>query len=350
MAKYSTNNLKNRRFRRLWLVGGILLIVGLISAVAVHQTYNQRLKPVSNDQRTQIVTIEPGSGVKQIAANLKDAGLIRSAWALELYVHSKQLTTKFQAGSYALAPNAGTRQIVATMTEGQVSTNLVTILPGRRIDQVRADFINSGFSPAAVDKALDPAQYADLPALSYKPQSVTSLEGLLWPESFQKDASTDPSAIIRQSLELTTQNLTAELQAAFAVQNLSPYQGLIMASIVEQEVSKPSDRAQAAQVFLSRIKQDMMLGSDVTAFYGAIAANREASLTFDSAYNTLLNKGLPPSPISSVSLGSLQAVAKPATTDWLYFVAGDNGTTYFSRTFEEHQALIEQYCFELCGR
>jgi UPF0755 protein len=119
--------------------------------------------------------------------------------------------------------------------------------------------------------------------------------------------------------------------------------------MVEQEASNPADRAQVAQVFLSRIKQNMPLGSDVTAFYGARLAGQSPNVNYDSPYNTRLHPGLPPGPISNVTESSLQAVAHPAGTDWLYFVAGDDGNVHFSHTLEEHQALTQQYCHKLCS-
>jgi len=268
---------------------------------------------------------------------------------LDLYVHSKELGEKLQAGTYAFSPSQSTPQIITTLTKGKVSTRLITILPGRRIDQIRADLINEGFTPGAVDKALDVSQYSDVPVLTYKPATVKTLEGLLWPDSFQKDGSTSPVMIIRESLSEAATKITPDTQAALAAQGLSPYQGLILASVVEQEVSKTSDRTQAAQVFLSRLKAGMTLGSDVTANYGALIAGRSPSLTYDSPYNTLLHTGLPPSPISTVSASSLQAVAHPASTNWLYFVAGDDGTTYFSTNLQDHQALTQKYCSKLCS-
>jgi UPF0755 protein len=93
----------------------------------------------------------------------------------------------------------------------------------------------------------------------------------------------------------------------------------------------------------------MPLGSDPTALYGAVLDGKEPVLTYKSPYNTHDNKGLPPTPISNVSQRSLEAVAKPAPTGWLYFVAGDDGTTHFSNTVEEHEALTEQYCKKLCS-
>lgn len=109
------------------------------------------------------------------------------------------------------------------------------------------------------------------------------------------------------------------------------------------------DDTQAAQVFLKRLKIGMVLGSDVTAFYGAIKDGVPPSVTYDSPYNTRIHKGLPPGPISNVTDSSLYAVAHPANTDWLYFVAGDDGKTYFAKTEAEHEANVSKYCHKLCS-
>lgn len=336
------------------LITAIVLILGAV--LLVRHIYNEDLKPVSSDQATQIISIKSGSSTKNIADLLADKHLIRSAWAFELYVHSKELGNKLQAGSYAFSPSQGTAQIVSILTKGRVSTQLVTILPGERIDQIRADLINYGFVPADVDQALTQLdQYKDIPVMAFKPTSVTTLEGLLWPDSWYKDANSSASDIIRQSLEEAGTYLTSDIQAAFVQQGLSTYQGLVLASMLEKEVAKPVDRAQAAQVFLKRLHDGSALGSDVTAIYGAINAGKSqlsqaAKLAYDSPYNTLIHTGLPPTPISSISKGSLQAAAHPAATNWLYFVAGDDGTTYFSNTLQEHEALTQKYCHKLCGQ
>lgn len=346
-----TMGLKRRRLpRRVWrlLIGLICLFIA--GVLISRHVYNLDLRPVSNDQKTQIFTVEAGSSVKQISSDLQKDHLIRSAWAFQLYVHSKELNNLLQAGTYALSPSQNTVSIVTTLTRGKVTTRLVTILPGRRIDQVRADLINDGFAPAAVDQALNPAQYTDLPALAYKPANVTNLEGLLWPDSFQKNSTTAPSFIIRESLVEMGQHLTPDIQAAFAGEGLTTYQGLTLASIVEQEVNKPNDQTQVAQVFLSRLKAGSTLGSDVTADYGAIEAGQAPNLHYDSSYNTLIHNGLPPSPISTVSTSALSAAAHPAATNWLYFVTGDDGTTYFSTNLQDHQTQTQQYCHKLCSQ
>lgn len=332
-----------------WLFIGLPLVFLLISGIGLRLAYVHNLGPVSSDTRTQIITIEKGSSVKMIAAQLSEAKLIRNAKVFEIYVHGRGDAAMLQAGVYALSPSQSLKQIVDTLSGGKVASKLVTILPGRRIDQIRADLINDGYSVEEVDAALQPAQYSNLPIMRLAPANVSSLEGLLYPDSFDRTPVTPASDIITQSLTAMYEHLTPSLQQALGNHGLTPYQGIIMASIVEQEVSQQTDRAQAAQVFLSRLKQNISLGSDVTAFYGSVAAGKTPSLHYDSPYNTLLHPGLPVGPISTVSDSSLQAVAYPANTDWLFFVAGDDGTTYFSRTLAEHQALTNAHCHKLCG-
>jgi UPF0755 protein len=327
----------------------VLVVLAIAAIFAVRHLYYQGLGPVSEDQTTQIVTIESGSSSKEIAELLEQKHLIRSAWAFELYVHSKQVGDKLKAGTYALSPNLGTPSIISTISKGAVTTNLVTILPGRRLDQVRADLINDGFKPEAVDAALDPAQYADEPVMAYKPAGA-SLEGLLYPDSFQRTADTDPSVIIRESLQEMATHLTADIQAQFAQQGMSTYQAISLASIIEKEVSRPVDRAQVAQVFLKRMRQGMALESDATTSYGAILAGKQPSTNFDSAYNTYKHQGLPPTPISSVTKSSLQAIANPAATDWLFFVSGDDGVTHFATNLSDQEANISKYCHKLCSQ
>jgi UPF0755 protein len=349
--KYKAGNKRSRRLpRRVWGLFLLVIILAIGGAIIAQVTYNKDEKPVSSSQATQLFTVREGSSVKEIATALQKDQLIHSAWAFQLYVHSHNLSDRLQAGTYALSPSQSMSDVASILTHGKVATKLVTILPGLRIDQIKADLINDGFTPTSVNTALDPSQYADLPVLAFKPANENTLEGLLWPDSFEKQADTSPSVIVRESLEEMGQHLTPSLQASFAAEGLSTYQGLTLASIVNQEVSKPTDQTQVAQVFLSRLKANMSLGSDVTAIYGSIVAGHASSLTYDSPYNTLIHTGLPPTPISTVSASALYAAAHPAATSWLYFVAGDNGTTYFSTTLAQHQAQTTQYCHKLCGQ
>lgn len=345
---------RRRKWSKIWLVVLVVMLVGISSAVfVIRRTYYQNLRPVSASQRSILFTVPRGASVQEIGSKLQTDGLIRASWAFEWYVRNHNLRDQLQAGTYALRPNQTVEEIIIVLTHGKVATDLVTILPGQRLDQIRDALINNaGFSPEAVDAALNPKLYADSPALSDKPANA-NLEGYLYPESFQKTADTKPETIIRASLEQMHEQLTPSMRAALIKQGLTVHEAVILASIIEQEVSKNEDKPVVAQVFLTRLKRDMALQSDPTAVYGALKAGQTLtlvqSLGYDSPYNTYLHPGLPPGPISNVSVRSLQAVAEPAQTDYVYFVAGDDGTTYFSRTIEEHQALTKKHCTK-CGQ
>ena len=130
--------------------------------------------------------------------------------------------------------------------------------------------------------------------------------------------------MVTLALDELQSKLTPEIRAGFVRQGLTVHQAIIVASIVEQEVSNVSDRSKVAQVFLKRYKENMPLGSDVTAYYGALLAGKKPSVLYKSAYNTHNVTGLPPGPISNVSESSLKAVSSPADSDYLYFVSGDD--------------------------
>ena len=349
MSKYYVGSRHRRLPRRVVIATTILVIAFIAGSIFVSKIYNDRLKAVSTSTVSTIVTVAPGSSVKQIADELSNDHLIRSSWAMQLYVHSSSLTDNLEAGTYDLSPDQSTQEIVSILTSGKVASKLVTILPGIRIDQVKADLINDGYSPSQVSYALNPSLYKSLPVMSFVPSGTTTLEGLLWPDSFDKTSTTPLSQIISESLNEMSQHLTPTVQANFATEGLTTYQGLILTSIVNQEVSKPSDQSQVAQVFLSRLKLNMPLDSDVTANYGAIEAGQAPSVSYDSPYNTLLHPGLPPTPISTISASSLLATTHPASTNWLYFVAGDDGITYFATTLEQQQANTAEYCHKLCA-
>jgi UPF0755 protein len=331
--RYTTRVQKRRWPRRLLLVVGILAAIIIGGTIVVRHVYFEGLRPVNRgSQVVQLVTIEPGSTVEQIAHQLQAARLIRSTWAFKLYVSSKNTRDLLQAGTYSFSSSQSVAQIVAQLSHGKVAVDLVTIIPGQNMKQIRTTLINYGFGEAAVDTALDPAQYADDPVLVDKPASA-NLEGYIYPDSYQKDSSTTPQQIIEKALAEMNKKLTPELRKAFAAQGLGTYEAIVLASIVEKEVAKQEDRTQVAQVFLTRLNNNIALQSDATKAY----------------FNTYQNRGLPPTPISNVSINSLQAVANPAKTDWLYFVSGDDGTTHFSHTLDEQESNIQKYCHKLCS-
>lgn len=349
--KLSIKKMPNR-WSQLALVSVVVIaVLGIGGVVLARHVYNDNLKPVATNQSSITVTIPSGYSLPQISKLLKEKKVIRSEWAFRQYVRNNQADDDIKAGTYDLSPSLTTQEIVSIITEGKIKTNLLTILPGKRLDQIRAAFISNGFSASDVDHALNPALYAGHAALVDKP-SGASLEGYLYPDSFEKTSQTSPEEIIRQSLDQTQKQMTPDIRNSISAQGLSVYQGIILASIIEKEIpsSQPEARREAAQVFISRYKSGMQLGSDVTACYGAITAgamkegqNCDDFVLYDSAYNTHLHPGLPPTPISNVSASSLSAVANPTATSYLFFVAGKDCVTRFSSTLDEHNALIQQY-------
>lgn len=333
--------------RRILASFGVVLLVLLIAIIAIWRFYENNLKPLSKSAVSKSITIESGSSTTEIADKLHSQGIIRNAWTFERYIQSKGISQYLQAGTYSLSPSQSVQDIVAQLTHGKVVTQLVTILPGQRLDQIRQSLINDGYSEADVDAALQPSAYEGNAALVDKPVG-NSLEGYLYPDSFQRSANTSVKTIVQESIAEMQKHLTPDIRAAFAKEGLSTYQGIIIASIVEREVNTQSDRNQVAQVFLSRLAQGMSLGSDITAMYGSQLAGQGNSLSYDSPYNTLIHTGLPPTPVSNVNDSALQAVAHPASTNWLFFVTGDDGVTHFSTTVEEHDQQTAQFCHKLC--
>ena len=345
---------KSRNYRskfKLYVLAtaAVLVILLIAGVVLIRKSYTDNLRPVGTQRKSHVITVEPGSTTSVIADNLKAKGAIRSDWAFEWYVRNHQLRDQLKAGTYLVYETQSVSEIVDVIVKGKTASDLVTILPGKRLAQIRDALIQSGFSNQDVDSALEPAQYNGHPALTDKPESA-SLEGYLYPESFQKSTETTAPQIIKQSLDEMQRRLTPDLRQAISKQGLTVHQAITLASIVEQEVSNPSDRAQAAQVFLKRYRSDIALGSDPTAFYGAIRDGKEPSVLYDSDYNTRTRKGLPPSPIGNVTEQSLGAIAFPAQTDWLYFVSGDDERTHFSKTLQEHEELTRKYCTKLCNQ
>lgn len=340
-----------RNFAIVFLVA---LLIGVGAIVGARRYYNENLKPVSSSSAVIEVTIPTGYTLPQIADLLKEKQLIRSSQVFQQYVRNNGVAEDIKAGTYELSPSNSVQEIVAIITEGKIASNLVTIPPGTRVDQVERILRNSGYSAEEAKAALNPSNYADHPALVDKPKSA-SLEGYLYPESFQRTSETSAQQIITLSLDEMQQRLTPERREAFAKQGLSVHKAVTLASILEREVVTQADRQQAAQVFLKRLNEGIKLQSDATAKYGAVLDGVDEQLSYSqilvygSKYNTYQNAGLPPGPVSNASESSLDAVANPAKTDWLFFVSGDDGKTYFSRTAAEHEALTERYCKKLCG-
>ncbi len=338
--KFTRGKVKKTNKRKLALgLVGLLVVALVVSAVVVRNTYTENLKSLSSSSKKHVVTIQPGSSTEHIALSLKSRGVIKSDWAFEWYVRNHKSKDALKAGTYVFDQNQSVQEIVDTIISGKVATDLITILPGKSLEQTKSDFIKAGFSHAEVEAALEPSQYSGHPALADKPKEAT-LEGYIYPETFQKTAETTLKEIVELSLDEMQLRLTNEVRAAITKQGMSVHQAMTLASIIEGEVGSAEERAIVSQVFQKRLREGIRLESNATDDYAKI----------NPAYDSYKIDGLPPGPISNFTESSINSVAFPTQTDWLYFVTGDDGKTHFSKTLEEHESLIVKYCTTLCGR
>jgi UPF0755 protein len=343
------------RTKLLVVAVSVGLVLAIIGYLGFRFVYTENLLPPGGSSASQIVEIEPGSTTQQVAKQLEADGLIKASWAFAWYMRTAGLRSELQAGTYALNSDQSVQEIATVITDSaQEELREVTILPEKRLDEIRADLINAGFPPEDVDVGLDASLYADHPALADKPSDAT-LEGYLYPETFQINQATELTDVIEASLNEMATRLSPQVRQAIRDKGLTVHEGVILASIVEREVgyANPEDRPRVAQVFLSRLELDMKLESNATTFYGAIIRGDESqydqqnAVTYKTPYNTYENEGLPPSPVSNVLQSSINAVANPADTDYLFFVSGDGCVpevdepcvNYFSRTLQDHQRL-----------
>jgi UPF0755 protein len=334
---------------KIWLaIVTVLIIAAIGGMVGFKAWYNEQLKPVTTDTSATRVrfTIELGSTPDEIGQLLKQKGLIRSDWVFGLYTSDKKVKNKLQAGTYNLKPSESLAEIVDDLVNGRTGEFTLTFLPGETLANNRQALIKAGYSAADVDAAL--AKKYDHPALATKPDSA-DLEGYIYGETYNFSGDATVEQILTRTFDQLEAQITKyDLVNAYQKQGLTLFQGITLASIIQREVSNEADEKQVAQVFYKRLKEGTPLGSDVTFIYAARKMGVEPSPTLDSPYNTRINKGLPPGPIATPGLSALLAAANPAPGDYNYFLAGDDGKTYFAHTYDEHQANIKNYCQKGC--
>ena len=317
--------------------------------------YGWATSPLNNDPTKHTFTIESGERPATIAKNLEDKKLIRSALAFEIYARVKGNAGNLKAGGYRLSSDQSVESIMSTLTKGQDETRTVMIPPGLTLKQladptIKGSFADMGFSEEEIAEAYsavyDPAKF---PLMKDRPAGA-SLEGYIFPETFEVFERDSLKKVLERSFqELYSRIQRDGLEQKLAEQGLNLHQALTLGSIVQEETSSADDQPQIAQVFLSRLKIGMSLGSDVTFIYAA----REMGVTpvpeLDSPYTTRIHAGLPPGPIATMNYSALMSVAEPAPGDYLFFVAGDDGNIYYSRTNDEHNSQVKQYCQKLCS-
>jgi UPF0755 protein len=316
-------------------------------------------QPASSDPRPVHFVINPGESAATIGEHLQTDGLIRSGLAFRLLVRFQGLGGHLIAGDYELRPNMSLREVASVLTQGREVGGFVTMPEGWRALEV-ADALErakvtsrSDFLRAIASRANAP------PAIADQIPPTASLEGFLFPDSYRFDPGSPAGDVARQMTDDFAQHLSPDLQTGFQANGLSLYQAVTMASIVEREAAVPGERPVIASVFLNRLRRGMKLQADPTVQYALASADDAvavpvtssywkrgltfADLQVQSPYNTYVVAGLPPGPICSPGLASLQAVARPATSDFLYFVARGDGTHAFARTLDEQQRNVARY-------
>lgn len=338
---------KPRKRRLLWVLLTVFLLI-IATLGGVWAWYQFQLTPVdSANTDKKLVVIAENTLPNQIADELKENGVIRNQTAFLAYARISGVQNKLQAGTYRLSPSESTPQIVEHLVNGKVDVFSITFLPGATLEDNRDVLLGAGYSEEEVDAALD-KQY-DSPLFAGKP-ATADLEGYIYGETYSFGTNTSVEAILEYTFDYFYGVVEDNgLIAKYDAQGLSLYEGITLASIVQREASPGGDdMPQIASVFYNRLEQGMPLGSDVTYQYIADKTGVARDTNLDSPYNTRRYAGLPPGPIAVPGLKALLAVGAPASTDYIYFLSGDDDVTYFARTLEQHEANIRNHCQEKC--
>ncbi len=298
-----------------------------------------------------VFVVERGDTLRRVAGRLADRGVLRVPAAFAAYGRLSGRAERIQAGEYALMPGDTPAMLLNMLVQGRVKLHSITIVEGWTVAELRKALA----AHPAIRQTLEPGTPAELSAalgLDYP-----HAEGLFFPETYRFARDTPDVELLRQAHDLLRKRLDAawvgrEPHAVLA----GPYEGLILASIIERESALDSERPEIAGVFIRRLERGMRLQTDPTVIYGlGDAFNGDLTrrdLQTETPYNTYLRRGLPPTPIALPGESALQAMAHPAPGDSLYFVAtgrGD-GSHFFTATLEEHNAAVARYLANLRQR
>lgn len=318
----------SRRGRRLLLVLLGIIVVLLVALGAVGVWVQRQIDPPGPAGEVQEVEIPPGSTSKDIGALLVGQGVIANQMVWEWYLRING-GGPFQAGIYDLADNSAIGEVIDVLDAGPrpPDERSFTIPEGLTTKEVIARLADPekglGLDAATMQQLLDSGQVRS----AVQPADQPSNEGILFPETYRVDADADELAVLTHIVAQLDATMT-ELDVASAQErfNLTPYEVLIVASLIEEEAKVPAERPQMARVIYNRLKQGIPLGIDATSRYEAELAGRDrGDIDFesDSPYNTRRHQGLPPTPIASPGRASIEAALNPADGPWIYYVLQD---------------------------
>lgn len=283
------------------------------------------------NKNSQIFVVERGQGVRAVSKNLKDQGLIKDSIAFFLLTKKLGIDNKIEAGDFRLFPSMSAEEIANELTHGTLDI-WVTIPEGQRAAEI-ADSLRKKMPN--YDASWD--------------QKLAQNEGYLFPETylFPVDANIDTIITMMRTNTFDNKYSTLNITKKGFTQN----QIVTVASLIEREAKHPQDRPIIASVIYNRLELGMPLQIDATVQYakGQVKGNWWPTITQDdyksvvSSYNTYLNPGLPPGPISNPGLSSLEAAANPANTNYIYYITDKNGVNRYAETLSGHNANIQKY-------
>ncbi|MEO8691269.1 MAG: endolytic transglycosylase MltG [Candidatus Saccharimonas sp.] len=362
----------------LWVALGLAALL-VITVAILSLWYHTSLQAVDASDKSHVrLEVKAGTSLNGVADELQQRGAIKSSLAFTIYAHIHKQQDAIKAGACSLSPSESVSEILSKLVAGCQDFRIVTIYPGATLypskysrdnaarhgkafhdSSIYQSLLDAGYSEQDVDTALT-AQYSG--ALFTGKPAGTSLEGYVFGETYYIDTEATASQALQEAFTQMQKIVDSDdLVQKYKSEGLDLYQGITLASIVESEMncegkstvessdSCYADQQQIAQVFLKRLRIGMPLGSDVTFFYAADKLGVAPSVTIDSLYNTRVVVGLPPGPISSPGELALKSVANPASTDYLYFLAGDDGIIYFATNDAGHEANIKNHCAIGCG-
>ena len=325
-----------------------LIMASVVAAVVVAGGFSMWAKqPITQGGAPIPFTVNPGSGVGGATQQIVAAGVPVNPVLFGVLARITQKASRIKAGSYELKPNTTPRRLLEQLVRGEFAQESVTIIEGWTFRQMRQAL---AASPALRhDSAgLSDAELMERIAADPPGYKAASPEGLFFPDTYLFAKGASDMQILRQAHV----QLLAKLKTAWEARDTSlpyktPYQALIMASIVEKETGQKSERAMIAGVFVNRLKTGMLLQTDPTVIYGMgdkyTGKIRKKDLETDTPYNTYVRPGLPPTPISLPGMQSLTAALGPAKTEALYFVSRNDGTSKFSDNLGDHNKAVNQY-------
>jgi UPF0755 protein len=318
----------------------VWIIVGLI--------YYQASRPISDSNELQVFEVVPGMTLKKVAQELSRQNLIRSASAFQAIGLIQDKQKLIMVGEYNISPSMLPVDILQRITSGKTILYPVTIPEGYRITEI-ADLLEK---QNLADKDIFLQQTKNMELITGTP--VDSLEGYLFPETYHFGKFTPEATIVKKMVEtFKVRALKQEFLIRAKEMGFSYHEIITLASLIEKETGKDSERKQISSVFHNRLKKNMRLQTDPTVIYSIENFDgniRKRDLKIDSPYNTYRYKGLPPGPIASPGLKSIIAALYPAKTRNLYFVSRQDGTHQFSVTLNEHNRAVQKYQLKRVGR